>query len=271
VSASAPSMPGFFASTGAIARLTYLRTLRGRKLRVGLVAALLVVIFPAVIALVNEDAEAVEVVTGGIDWGFYRLLVFLLPLMFTSGLVSEETEARTMHFLAMRPVQRASIALGKYVVGVGAALAILWISLILLHVIGYATSPSDMVEQLDETARAGGAASLLLLTYSAVTLFWGVVAPEAAGLVSVVWLGFVEWFGTLLPSVFRFMSMNHFARELGGLERAGWDPVELGPLVVEVPFVELHWCALIVVSEWLIVLGLALLIMQVSQLKFGKA
>ncbi len=264
-------MPGFLSSTASIFRLTYLRTLRGRKLRIGLVAALLVVAFPAVIAIANDDAEAVEVVTSGIDWGFYRLLAFLLPLMFTAGLVSEETEARTLHFLAMRPLHRASIALGKYLVGVLASLMILWASLLLLHVIGYATEPSAMIEQLGATARAGGALSLLVVTYSAVTLFWGVLVPEAGALVSVVWLGFVEWFGTLLPSVFRFMSMNHFARELGGMERAGWDPVELGPITVEVPFVELHWCGLIVAGEWLLFLALALVIMQHAQLRFGKA
>lgn len=267
-----PTMPSFLGSTASIMRLTYLRTLRGRKLRIGLIGAALVVVFPAVISLVNDDAEAVDVVTAGIDWGFYRLLVFLLPLMFTAGLVAEETEARTLHFLAMRPLSRASIALGKYLVGVGAALAILWIALILLHVMGYMTSPTEMIEQIGATARAGGAASLLLVTYCAITLFWGVLVPEAAGLVSVVWLGFVEWFGTLMPWFFRLGSMNHYARELGGLERAGWDPVELGgQTVVEVPFVELPWCAVIISVEWLLFLGMALLIMQYAQLRFGKA
>ena len=148
----------------------------------------------------------------------------------------------------------------------------MWVALILLHVIGYAASPTDMIDQLGATARAGGAASLLLATYCAITLFWGVVVPEAAGLVSVVWLGFIEWFICLMPSVFRFPSMNHFARELGGLERAGWDPVTIGgQTLFEVPFVELHWCALIVTTEWLLFLGMALLIMQHAQLRFGKA
>ncbi|MGE0787717.1 MAG: ABC transporter permease [Sandaracinaceae bacterium] len=270
-SSAQPGLPGFLSSTLTIMRLTLRRTLRGSKVKVALVAAILVVLFPAVIALAKDEAEAVEVVTAGIDWGFYRLLVFLLPLMFTVGLVSEETEARTLHFLAMRPVQRASIALGKYIIGVGASLAVMWAALLLLHLIGFAATPTLLVDKFADTARAGGAASLLLVTYSAVTLFWGVLVPEAAAMVSVVWLGFVEWFGTLLPSVFRFMSMNHFARELGGLERAGWDPVELGPIVVEVPFVELHYCALIIASEWLVFLVLALVIMQYAQLRFGRA
>lgn len=265
---STPVAPSFFHSTGSIARLTYLRTLRGRKLRVGLVAAVLVVLFPAVISLVADDVEATDVVTSGIDWGFYRLLVFLLPLMFTAGTVSEETEARTLHFLAMRPLHRASIALGKYLVGVGAALAIMWSALILLHVIGYATDPTAMIDQIGATARAGGGASLLLVTYCAITLFWGTLAPGIGTFISVMWLGFIEWFMVLVPYVFRFVSMNHFARELGGLERAGWDITDT---LFEVPFIELQWCALVIVIEWLVFLGLALLIMQKSQLRFGKA
>ena len=51
-----PTMPSFVGSTASIMRLTTLRTLRGRKLRIGLIAAVLVVVFPAVISLVTEDA-----------------------------------------------------------------------------------------------------------------------------------------------------------------------------------------------------------------------
>jgi len=272
MSTQAPAVPGFGSSTAAMIRLSFLRTLRGRKLRVAAVAAFVVILFPAVVALVSEDAEPATIVSGGIDWGFFRLLVFLLPLLFASGSVGEEVEARTLHFLAMRPMQRASIALGKYVVGTGSALAILWAGLLLLHLVGYATTPTEMIEQFGATARAGGAASFLLVTYCAIALFWGTLVPEAGGMLTIVWLGFIEWFGMLLPGVLRFASMSHFARELGGLERAGWDPVELGTqTLMSVPDVELHWCALVIGIEFLVFLGLALLTMQVAQLRFGKA
>ncbi|MCA9606481.1 MAG: ABC transporter permease subunit [Myxococcales bacterium] len=272
MSAHAPAAPGFGSSTLSMIRLTALRTLRGRKLRVAAVAAFVVILFPAVVALVTDDGDPVTIVTGGIDWGFFRLLVFLLPLLFTSGAIGEEVEARTLHFLAMRPISRASIALGKYVVGTGSALAILWVGLLLLHGIGYAASPSDMIDQLGATMRAGGAASLLLVLYCAIAMFWSTMVPEAGGLLTVIWLGFVEWFGMLLPGVLRFASMSHFARELGGLERAGWDPVELmGQTVVSVPDVELWICALVVVCEWAAFLAMALAIMQTAQLRFGKA
>jgi len=172
----------------------------------------------------------------------------------------------------MRPLQRASIALGKYLVGTAAALAILWVGLILLHVVGYAATPTEMIEQIGATARAGGAASFLLVTYCAIALFWGTLVPEAGGMLTVVWLGFIEWFGMLLPGVLRYVSMSHFGRELGGMERAGWDPVELaGQTLVSVPDVELYWCALVVGIEWLFFLFFALLIMQTAQLRFGKA
>jgi len=272
MSASAPAAPGLGASTASMIRLSVLRTLRGRKLRVAGVAALVVLVFPAVVALFQDDADTVAIVKGGIDWGFFRLLVFLLPLLFCSGAVGEEVEARTMHFLAMRPLPRASIALGKYVVGTLASLAILWAALILLHLIGYAVTPTEMIEQIPATARAGGAASFLLVTYCAIAIFWGTLVPEAGGLLTVIWLGFVEWFMGLLPGVLRFVSMSHWARELGGIERMGWHRVELmGEVRAEVPDVALHWAALILACEWLVWLALALLMMHYAQLRFGKS
>ncbi|HJL17368.1 MAG TPA: ABC transporter permease [Sandaracinaceae bacterium LLY-WYZ-13_1] len=271
---SAPPAPSFFGATGAVSRLSLLRTLRGRKVRVASVAVAVVILFPAVVALVKEDAETAEVVRAGIDWGFFRLLVFLLPILFVSGVVSEEVEGRTLHYLAMRPVPRASIALGKYAVGTLSALGILWAGLLLLHLVGFAASPSLLVDELGATVRAGGAASLLLMNYCAICLFWGTLVPEAAGLLSVVWLGFIEWFLLLLPGVVRFVSMAHFARELGGLDRPGWDVLRnplTGQVVVQVPDVELWVCGTVIGAEWILFLGLSLLIMQVSQLRFGKA
>lgn len=260
---SAPPAPSFFSATFGIARLAMLRTLRGRKLWVALAATVVVILFPGVVALLDSDADAAEVVKGGIDWGFYRLLVFILPVLFTAGAIGEEVEGRTLHFLAMRPVSRAAIALGKYLVAVAAGLAVLWTGFILLHVIGYASTPTEMIDQIPETARAGGAASLLLMAYSGICLLWGALVPEAAGMISVVWLGFLEWFLALLPGVIRFGSMNHFARELGGLDRAGW--------AEWVPDVELSTCAIVVVAGGLLFTSLGVLIVQLTELRFGKA
>lgn len=261
---SPPPPPNLIHSTMAIARLTLLRTLRGRKLRVALVAAFVVILFPGVVALLADDADAVEVVSGGITWGFFRLLVFLFPVLFTSGAIGEEVEGRTLHFLAMRPSSRASIALGKYLVGTAVSLAVMWVALILLHLMGYATNPTLLVEQIPETARAGGAASLLVMAYSGVCLFWGALVPEAAGMLSVVWLGFVELFLGLMPGVVRFLSLNHWARELGGIERGGW-------YAEMVPDVELWICALVLAIGWALFTMLGVLLVQVSELRFGKA
>ncbi len=260
---SAPPAPSFFAGTAAIARLAVLRTLRGRKLRVAVVATIVVLLFPALVALLEDDADVTGIVSGGIDWGFFRLLSLLLPVLFTSGAIGEEVEGRTLHFLSMRPVSRSSIAVGKYLVAAGAALAVLWAGLILLHVVGYATSPTLMIDNLGQTARAGGAASLLVVAYSGICLFWGALVPEAAGMLSVIWLLFFEAFAGLLPSVLRMVSLSHYARLLGDLEPAGLD---LG-----VPPVELWVCAVVVVSAWLVFTGFGVLIVQLSELRSGKA
>jgi ABC-2 type transport system permease protein len=260
---SAPPAPSFFAGVGAVARLALLRTLRGRKLRVAAIATGVVILFPAVVAVLESEADAAEVVKGGIDWGFFRLIVFLLPVLFTSGAISEEVEGRTLHFLSMRPVSRAAIALGKYLVSTAAALAVLWAGILLLHLVGYITSPTLMVENAPETARAAGAASLLVMGYSGICLLWGALVPEAAGILSVVWLGFIEWFVAQLPGSLRLFSLNHHARELAGLEHAGWS--------WWVPEVHLGISAGVVVGGWLLFTFLGVLTVQLSELRFGKA
>ena len=45
MSTSAPAAPGFSSSTASMIRLSVLRTLRGRKLRVAAVAALVVIVY----------------------------------------------------------------------------------------------------------------------------------------------------------------------------------------------------------------------------------
>ena len=256
--------PGLVGSTLADARLTAKRVLRGRKLRVAAVAAFVVVLFPAVVALLEDDAVAAEVVEGGIKWGFFRLLVFLLPILFASGVIGEEVEGRTLHFLAMRPVSRGAIALGKLLVAAAASLAVMWAALLLMHLVSFAASPTQMIEQLGDTARAGGAASLLIVTYCGICLFWGALVPEAGGMVSVIWLGFVELFLGLMPGAIRFASMNHFAKELAGIERGGF-------FAEIVPDVELWICGLVVAAVGLLFSFFGVLWVQLSELRFGKA
>src|SRR5690606_32593794 len=155
-----------------------------------------------------------------------------------------------------------AVAIGKYLVGTGSALAVLWAGIALLHVVGYATEPSLMIDQAPETLRAAGAASLLVMAYSGICLLWGALVPEAGGMVSVVWLGFVEWFLALVPGIIRFASLSHWARELGGLERAGWTDW--------VPNVDLWIGATVLVVGWLLFTFLGVLTVQVSELRAGK-
>jgi len=256
--------PSIVSSTMAIARLSAKRVIRGRKLRVAAVAAFVVVLFPAVVALLESDAIAVDVVRGGIKWGFFRLLVFLLPILFASGVIGEEVEGRTLHFLTMRPVNRGAIALGKFLVAAAASIAVLWAALLLMHVVSFATAPTQMIEQLGDTARAGGAASLLVVTYCGICLFWGSLVPEAGGMVSVIWLGFVEFFLGLMPGAVRFASMSHFAQELAGIERGGF-------FAEIVPDVELWICGLVVAAVGLLFTTFGVLWVQLSELRYGKA
>jgi signal transduction histidine kinase len=130
-------------------------------------------------------------------------------------------------------------------------------------VTGYATSPTDMIEHIPDTARAGGALSLLLVGYSGICLCWGAFVPEAAGMLSVVWLGFVEFFMGMAPGFLRFVSLNHWARELADLERSGWTSW--------IPEVDLWIGAVVLVAAGMLFTFVGVLTVQLSELRFGKA
>ncbi|MCC6877921.1 MAG: ABC transporter permease [Sandaracinaceae bacterium] len=259
-----PPVPSFVDGVMASVRLSYLRVLRGRKLRVVAIATLVVILFPAIVALLDRDADRAVVVTQGFNWGFFRLLLFLAPILMSSGAIADEVEERTLSFLTMRPTSRWALLLGRWLVSTGAAVAVIVLGVLLLHVIAYLTEPREMIDQLGSTARIAGASTLLVITYSSICLLWGVLVPEAATLLSVLYLGVIELCFGVVPGVLRFFSMSHFARELAGLPRWGF----MSETVPEVP---LWGCALvIVVVTGLFTLG-ALAIFRGTQTRFGNA
>ena len=74
---------------------------------------------------------------------FVQILVVVIPLVFGTGLVAQDAEARTLVYLLTRPLSRASLLLGKFAGAWAAATVLLWASLaataaILLGIDGFA-------------------------------------------------------------------------------------------------------------------------------------
>lgn len=253
-----------FTSTLTVARFSARRTLRGKKLGLALVSTILVVGTVIVSRYAASDADAAEVMEIGTRWGFFGLLAYLLPFLFTAGNIAEEVESRTFIYLASRSVGRIPIVLGKYLAGVGFAAACLLMGLLLLHIGVYATSPAGLVDALPETARAGGALLLLTFFYGGVCSFWGAVIPEAGGIVATLHLAIIEFIFGWMPGVFRLLSMSFMARQLAGLEKGGL-------MVDTVPTIEPLAAASMLFASAAALIVVTCAAVQLSEYRFSKA
>ncbi len=257
-------VPSFGASVLAHAKLGFVRTVRGRKLRLGVIATALVVVAAVASRYLADEAEPAEVVRTAVRLGFFWMLAFLLPFLFASGAIAEEVENRTLTFLATRPSGRFSLTIAKLLVAWTFSAGLLVAGVLLLHVGAYATEPSDMIDEISDTLRYAGALALLSLCYSAICLFWGALVVEASGLVSTLHLASLEFVFGFLPGVARFASMNYFCQELAGLERGGFG-------ADWVPDLSMGVCGAIVGVVTLLFVMLATLVVETSEVGFGRA
>jgi hypothetical protein len=261
---SAPPVPDLGTAILAVLRLSWTRLVRGRKLRLGIVATVLVVVAAIAARYAADEADPADVVEAGVRVGFFGLLVYLLPFLFNSGSIAEDVEARTFPYLAMRPAGRIAIAIGKYLAGAGMSVILLAAGMLVLHVGSFVSDPTPMMDEMPDTLRAIGAISLLALCYSAICLFWGSLVVEAGGWLSTLHLATLEFAFSWLPSFMRFASMNYLAAQLAGLPKGGFFPEW-------VPDVEIWICGVVVGAVTLLFLALATVVVRTSELGFGRA
>lgn len=261
---ASPELPNVFTSTLTVARFSAKRILRGKKLGLALVSTLLVVATVVVTRYLSDEALPTDVMQIGTRWGFFGLLAYLLPFLFTAGNIAEEVEGRTFVYLASRSLGRLPVVLGKYLAGVGFAAVFLLVGLLLMHLGVFAASPSALVDALPETGRAAASLVLLSLVYGGICSFWGAVIPEAGGIVATLHLAILEFLFGWMPGVFRLLSMSYMARQLAGLERGGL-------MVDTVPAIEpLVAAGVLMVAALLLIMGSALMV-QLSEYRFSKA
>jgi hypothetical protein len=102
------------------------------------------------------------------------------------------------------------------------------------------------------------------LYYTAICLFWGAVAPEAAGVASVLYLGVFEFALSWMPGAFRLISPNYHARHLAGLPNAGM-------MAERVPDIHPTVSLAVLVAMTAIALTLSATVLRVSEYRFGKS
>jgi ABC-type transport system involved in multi-copper enzyme maturation permease subunit len=264
---SAPPVPSFGHSVAVTTRLQLKRFSRGKKLRLAVVALVLVVagIVTARYLGDNPDAETVgTAVQNGLDRGFLRLLVYLLPFLFASGVIAEEVEGRTLGYLTVRPVSRWALGAGKYLASITLAVPLLAIGVLLVHLACFATLPGPLVDELPKTLRVMGAVSLLACCYAAFCMLWGAIAVEAAGIVATLHLAVLEFGMSLVPGPIRLLSMNYIASQLAGFKVTG--------LFAEMtPAVPALTAGLVLGAVTLVFFGFSLLAVATSEFRFSKA
>lgn len=272
---SPPPIPSFFSGVSTIFRMQVRRLLRGKKLRLGAIAAALV-LFAVIAARYASAPEsqgldahvaselAGDAVREGLIWGFFYMLAFLLPFLFNANAISEEVEGRTFAFLAARPVGRFAITVGKWAAGVALAAGVLVVTVLMLHIASYATEPTAMFEQFPSTLRAAAALIGVVFAYGSLCTFFGAIAPEAAGVVSALYLGIIEFVFSFLPGPFRLVSLNYTAQQLAGLDKGGIMPEGA-------PDVPAGIAVAVLMLASLLFLGFATLVVQTNEYRFSKA
>lgn len=267
-----PPAPSLGSAVAVIFRMQLRRLARSKKLRLGVVSCGLVV-FAIVAARYASQREvgpdravelSSEAIRSGFQWGYFKLLVFLLPFLFTSSAIAEEVEGRTFAFLTTRPVSRVAITLGKFAAGAALAIGLVVGSGLVLHFVGYATEPTALFESFGQTLRILGALTLLVFAYCSVCIFWGAALPEAAGIVSALYLAVIEFLAAGLPGVFRCVSMNYLAQQIAGFPPGGLMPESA-------PAVPASIAAPVIAGIGLVFLLLAMVTVQTSEYRFGKA
>jgi len=256
--------PGFGSSILAVARLSTLRLRRGRKLRLAVVTTLLVLFAVVASRYLGEGVDAATATREGTEWGFFRLLLFLVPFLFNAGAIAEEVEARTFTLLAARPTSRAAIVFGKLLAGAGFSLLVILPGLLLLHVACFATEPTAMFEELPGTLRVMGAASLLTVFYSTLCAFWGALLPEAAGIVSALYLAIMEFCFAWTPGFFRFVSMNYLSQQVAGFPKRGF-------LLATIPDVSAPIAIGVVLTMTFLFALFGALVVNLSEYRFSNA
>ena len=213
--------PSFADGMFAVARLQMMRIVRGRKLRFALVAVALVLLGVISARYASKDAVPADVFQQGMDGGFFRMLVFLLPFLFASGAIAEEVEGRTYGYVALRPVSRVALASGKLLAACACTTGMLIAGALILHIAIFAATPSELASQFTSTLRSTGALVLLGLAYTSICMMWGAIVVEAAGIVAALHLAVMEFLVSLAPGPFRVISLHYSATELAGFAKDG--------------------------------------------------
>lgn len=200
----------------AIFRLSLTVLLRSRRTTVFAVICFLPLLLAAAGALLIMSRQGPAGLTGFslisfIMVNFYvYVLAVVVTLFYATALVSDEIDEKTITYLFMRPVPKATIYTGKYLAYLVVASLLLLPSAALCFLIAMTTDPpGEAAGHLVILAKDLGVLALEILTYGSLYALLGVVfkRPVLIGLgFSIVW----ETLVTFIPGYLSKLTIKHY-------------------------------------------------------------
>jgi ABC-2 type transport system permease protein len=195
-------------------RLTLRQILGGKKVWLLGIALCLPVVLLGMVLAAGGFVEA-----GGSDGGEIALSIFLYvlypqvlcilaSLIYGSSLLVREVEDKTLVYLFSRAQPRWKILLSKYVTTVLVLSSMITVSMTLCFVLAGMPVGLRLWSALFTTICAGCAA------YTAIFSLLGIVLPQRAVTVGLIYAVVVEFMLTMVPALINEMTVSHYLRAL---------------------------------------------------------
>lgn len=206
------AIPSALATTRTIAALTLRRLSRGRLWMVGVLVAVMPILFAAVLRSQERFGDMYE------DILFVEeLMMALVPAMFVASAVGDDIEDRTMTYLWSRPVQRTAVLAGKLVALVPIVCALLvvpWIGAILVATEWYPPLLTVLAMFAGAIAMSATAAGIATLV------------PKHGMALTVVYMLFFDLPIGFLPASLRRLAISHHVRQISEIRLDGGSMVD---------------------------------------------
>lgn len=205
---TAKLIPSAMSTTLSIAYVTWLKILRRRGLWVGMLIALLPVLYAGAMTGLIRSGDRTEPIGVGNDiFPIEMLVLALLAPMFVSSAIGEEVEDRTTTYLWSRPIARWSVLAGKLLTLVPVIIVIVAASWSVAGWIAWNALPP---------AQTYVALAVCALSMSLVAAGIATLSPKHGMALSIVYLLFFDFPLGILPQTLREMSVGHQVRTLSG-------------------------------------------------------
>jgi ABC-type transport system involved in multi-copper enzyme maturation permease subunit len=250
----------FLSTTLAVAALEWKRLLKSHRATLSFVAATLVTVTVVWVLSKAPEGTVEESLRKSLDVAFLHFLDLLLAFLCCAQSLAEEVESRTVGYLLVRPAPRGAIVLGKLTAGYGLVLAVLTACFIAIGIAVIVQGGGTAA--LPGVGKAYGALALHTMTVCTICFTCGAIMPEAAGVLAILYIGFVEFLLSFAPFMFRLASPTHLASVIVGLSP---DPR------MNVPTVSVPVAALGLVLATLTALVLAMLVVSKREYRYASS